>query len=84
MADEEPEGRKGPWWNTASSSCRASAKDRGFPKAIVVTWCFKALRCCWWNEFSSGFVMEKIQAEEMIPASGRTLWIKAGDIQNLT
>lgn len=25
--------------------------------------------------------MEKIQAKEMILASGRTLWIKAGDIQ---
>lgn len=32
---------------------------------------------------SSGFVMEKIQTEEMILASGRTLQIKAGDIQNL-
>jgi len=31
----------------------------------------------------SGFVMEKIQAEEMILASGRTLQIKAGDTQNL-
>lgn len=31
----------------------------------------------------SGFVMEKIQAEDMILASGRTLQIKAADIQNL-
>lgn len=30
----------------------------------------------------SGFVMEKIQAEEMIIASGGTLQFKAADIQN--
>lgn len=59
MVDEQPEGTEGPWWNPASPTYRASAKDSGFPKAIVVTWCFKALRCCWWNEFGSGFVMEK-------------------------
>ena len=50
MVDEKPEGKKGPWWKRTSPSCNASANYSGFPKAVVVTWCFKALRCCWWNE----------------------------------
>lgn len=35
------------------------------------------------TNLSSGFVPEKIAAEGMILASGKTLQIKAGDIQNL-
>lgn len=53
-------GQKAPGGNQ-TTHCRASVSYSSLPKApgVRVTWCFKALGCCWWNESAAGHLLQR-------------------------
>lgn len=80
--DEKTKRKKGPGGNQPAPAAELVQTIVASQKPLQWPGVLKHSDAAGGMNLGSGFVMEKIQAEEMILASGRTLHIKAGDIQN--